>query len=232
MTNTTVFVLVLTTQKKCVKRKIVLIVMDSDFVLVDQEPEEQVNRLRGGRPKGSHWEHFEQTNHTKDGHSRAVCKFCGESWYRGEKAILEGHIANHCKKAPPTIIREYLAKLTENSTPISSNNKKRKSNNDPGQITLNRSFNKIEELSSGFIDRLNRALLKFFVCSGIAFQIVENPFFVDFIKELNPSYTLPSREVLIGRLLEQELARVNNNVSKDLKDEKNLTLGKAFSNFK
>lgn len=206
--------------------------MDSDFVLVDQEPEEQVNRRSGGRPKGSHWEHFEQENHTKDGHSRAVCKFCGESWYRGEKAILEGHIANHCKKAPPTIIREYLTKLTENSTPISSNNKKRKSNNDPGQTTLNQSFNKVEELSSGFIDRLNRALLKFFVCVGIAFQIVENPFFVDFIKELNPSYTLPSREVLVGRLLEQELARVNNKVSEELKDEKNLTLGKAFFNFK
>jgi len=118
-----VFVLVLTTQKKRVKQKIILTAMDSDFVLVNQEPEEQVNR-RSGRPKGSHWEHFEQTNHTKDGHSRAVCKFCGESWYRGEKAILEGHIANHCKKAPPTIIREYLMKLSENSTPISSNNKK------------------------------------------------------------------------------------------------------------
>lgn len=39
---------------------------------------------------------------------------------------------------------------------------------------------------------------------------------------------LPSREVLAGRLLEQELARVNNKVSEDLKHEKNLTLGKAF----
>jgi len=61
---------------------------------------------------------------------------------------------------------------------------------------------------------------------------VENPFFVDFIKELNPSYMLPSREVLVGRLLEQELGRVSNKVSEDLKDEKNLTLGKAFFNFK
>ena len=122
-TNTMVFVLVLTTQKKRVKQKVILTVMDSDFVLVDRESQQQEHRHSGGRPKGSHWEHFEQTNHTKDGHSRAVCKFCGESWYRGEKAILEGHIANHCKKAPPAIIREYLTKLTENSTPISSNKK-------------------------------------------------------------------------------------------------------------
>ena len=63
-----------------------------DFVIINE-------KKNTGRPKGSHWKHFEQSNNTRDGHSHAVCKFCGDSWYRGEKVILEGHIANHCKSA-------------------------------------------------------------------------------------------------------------------------------------
>jgi hypothetical protein len=55
---------------------------------------------------------------------------------------------------------------------------------------------------------------------------------MDFIKELNPSYNLPSREVLAGRIMEEELARVNHKISEELKHEKNLTLGKAFFHFK
>ena len=93
-----------------------------DYVIINE-------KKNTGRPRGSHWKHFEQSNNTRDGHSRAVCKFCGNSWYKGEKAILKGHIANHCKNASTSIIRKYLTKLAENSTGISSNNKKRKLNN-------------------------------------------------------------------------------------------------------
>ena len=48
---------------------------------------------------------------------------------------------------------------------------------------------------------------------------------MDFIKELNPSYILPSREILSGRLIEEELSKVNYKVSEELKNENNLTLG-------
>lgn len=201
--------------------------MESGFVLVDHEREK-----RGGRPKGDHWEHFERTEVTNDGHAKATCKFCGDSWYRGEKVILVGHIANHCKAAPPNIIREYLGKMNE--SPGASTNKKRRSNSNlantevTGQTLLTQSYNKIENLNPGYINRLNRALLKFFVCCGISFQVVENPFFIDFTKELNPSYNLPSRELLSGRFLEEELAKVNNNIENELKNERNLTLGKFY----
>ena len=57
---------------------------------------------------------------------------------------------------------------------------------------------------------------------------MENPFFVKLIKELNPSYKLPSREFLSGRLIEEELGRVNYKVTEELKNENNLTLGKIF----
>jgi hypothetical protein len=51
---------------------------------------------------------------------------------------------------------------------------------------------------------------------------------VDLIKELNPSYTLPSRELLSGQFLEEELSKVNLSIENELKTEKNLTLGKFY----
>jgi hypothetical protein len=64
-----------------------------------------------------------------------------------------------------------------------------------------------------------------FICCGVSFQIIENPFFINLLKALNPGFIPPSREVLSGRLLDTELARVNKNIEKDLKDAKDLTLG-------
>ncbi len=56
------------------------------------------------------------------------------------------------------------------------------------------------------------------------FQIVENPFFVDLIQELNPSYIFLLREVLSERLIEEKLSKVNYKVNKKLRNEDNLTL--------
>lgn len=193
--------------------------------------ENRENKNKGGRRKNDCWEYFDRTNVTKDSHARATCRFCGESWYRGEKAQMEGHLANHCKKAPVDVIREFLKRshneTNETPPPSNSNSKKWKTAKN-SQTFLEQSFRQIEELTSGCIDRINRALIKAFVCCGISFQIVENPFFVELIKELNPSYTLPSREVLSGRLMEEELSRVNYKVTEELKNENNLTLGKIF----
>lgn len=178
---------------------------------------------KGGRRQGDHWEHFIRGEISSDGHARATCKFCDFSLYRGESAKMEGHIANHCKGAPGYVVRVYLEKLSG-----ATQNKKRKAVAESSQTSLEQSFRKIEELSSGYINQINRALVKFFVCCGISFQIVENPFFVDLIKELNPSYTLPPREFLSGRLIEEELSRVNYKVTEELKNESNLTLGEIF----
>src|SRR6266542_6541514 len=127
---------------------------------------------------------------------------------------------------PTLIIREYLIKANE---PTSSNfNNKKQKTAESSQTFLEQSFRQIEELISGYINRINQALIKAFVCCDISFQIVKNPFFVKLIKELNPSYKLPSREFLSGRLIEEELGRVNYKVTEELKNENNLTLGKIF----
>ena len=65
----------------------------------------------------------------------------------------------------------------------------------------------------------------------VSFRIVEHPFFIDFVKELNGGYNLPIQKYLSGHLLESELATVNENIQADLSVQNNLTLSKNFKNF-
>ena len=97
---------------------------------------------------------------------------------------MEGHIANHCKKASSEVIWEYLQRLSKTEETFNffspSNIKKRKSI-DKTQTSLKQLFNQIEELTLGYINQINRTLLKFFICCEVSFQIVKNLFFVDLI---------------------------------------------------
>ena len=63
--------------------------------------------------------------------------------------------------------------------------------------------------------------------SGIPFKVIENPFIIDLFKELNPKYIPPSRTTLSERFLDQEVARVNLNIDKELTSADNLTLSKV-----
>ena len=58
------------------------------------------------------------------------------------------------------------------------------------QTTLN--FEKII-LSESIIREIDSILLKIFVCYNIAFNIVENPFFIELLKALCARYNPPSR---------------------------------------
>ena len=55
--------------------------------------------------------------------------------------------------------------------------------------------------------------------------MVESPFFIDLLKELNSAYNLPSWDVLSNHLLESELGYMNSKVSKELDSMDNLTIG-------
>ena len=189
------------------------------------------NKKKGGRSLNDHWEHFERGEASTDGHARATCKFCGYSMYRGESVKMAGHIANHCKEALGSVVRKYLGKFSETETEIETENtqkKRKKTVSGIEQTSLEQSFRRIEELTSGYVNQINRALIRFFVCCGISFRIVESPFFVELLKLLNPLYMSPSRELLTGRLMEEELSKVNFKVAEELKNENNLTLGKFF----
>ena len=143
----------------------------------------------GGRPLGEIWTHFERKEAVSPGKFGAECKYCQATWKRGETLALEEHLANHCQHAPALILREYMKKVMERRNHTS--NKKRKLNTlSEGQTTMN-DFHDSSELPEGRINQINRALIRFFVACGVAFRIVEHPFFIDFVKELNAGYNLP-----------------------------------------
>jgi hypothetical protein len=85
-------------------------------------------------------------------------------------------------------------------------------------------FHESSQLSEDRIHEIDHACVKAFVVCGIPWHVIENPFFVEFLKTLRPGYTPPSKELLSGRLLSQETAVVNTQVMKDLKNTVNLTL--------
>lgn len=174
-------------------------------------------KSKGGRPQNEVWEHYTQSERDIEGHASATCNYCEQKFGRGDVTILQGHIANHCLNAPSQLIRKYQNIFEEKAR----NTKKRKNN----QSSLHDYHDTDEVLSQGRIDRINRALLKLFICCGIAFHIVESPFFVDLLHELNAAYDPPSRELLANRLLEDELGNINSKINKELDGSNNLTLG-------
>ena len=179
-----------------------------------------------GRPLGSVWNHFTRGEEKVKGKYKAICNYCDKNWERGEPCELEVHLANHCSVAPNEIIREYLTKILSrdaNGNGFNNKNNKRKHSNLSGQTSLDSFAGGNLEISK--VERINQVWAKAFTVCGIPWRVIENPFFVEALKEMNPSYEPPTRELLSGRLFEQQLASVNDKVKRILNQKKNLTLG-------
>ncbi|CAG8504857.1 18208_t:CDS:10 [Dentiscutata erythropus] len=58
----------------------------------------------------------------------------------------------------------------------------------------------------------------------VAIKLVESPFFIDLLKNLNAGYTPPSQKILSNLWLDQETARITVNIDEQLNRLKNLTL--------
>jgi hypothetical protein len=173
-----------------------------------------------GRPLSSVWDEITRGNHVGSGKYQATCNYCNTTWSRGDVSKLEEHLANHCSEAPASIVRKYLNKVLEREDKVS---KKRKivGNN---QLTIT-DYHDFTRMPNARVTRINRAIAKFFVACGISFQVIENPFFINFVKELNSAYELPTREYLSNQLLERELAMVNSSVTAIIEKGTNFTLG-------
>jgi hypothetical protein len=203
--------------EKIIRNILVKMTTDSETTTVPAVPKQ---KNKGGRPLSTIWEDINQGQVIAPGKFSASCKYCETTWKRGELSKLEEHLSNHCKRAPADIVRKYMHKILERQD---KSNKKRKLSCD-GQQTID-NYHDSADLPESRITRINRALIKFFVACGIAFRIVEHPFFINLLKELNGGYDPPSREILAGQMLERELAQVNNNVKLEIEKETNLTIG-------
>jgi hypothetical protein len=182
----------------------------------------------GGRPLGEVWEHFIRGEEKVKGKYKATCSYCNNNWERGEPCNLEAHLANHCNSAPKEVIRTFLSKiLLRNNNESESNNKSNKRKllipSDSSQKTLDNFTG--SSLEKEKIERISQAWVKAFTICGIPWRVIENPFFIEALKEMNPSYEPPSRKLLSGRIFEAQLAKVNDKVKNILEQKKNLTLG-------
>jgi hypothetical protein len=82
-----------------------------------------------------------------------------------------------------------------------------------------------EELSEEWVALIDRSILKAFVMCAVPFRIIENPYFINALKNLQPNYNPPSRECLTTNLLCEESIRTEMKIKNYIEKEKNLTLG-------
>ena len=113
--------------------------------------------------------------------------------------------------------------MKENQTKY---NKKRKVFQE--QRYLDEYHNVARSLPQGWVDQIDKALIKFFVYCRVPFQVIESPFFIDLLKELNLAYNLSFQDILSNHLLESKLEYVNSKVSKELDFTNNLTIGTSI----
>jgi len=180
-------------------------------------------KKKGGRPRAIIWNFFTEGPDQGDGHRSATCSACSTSWLRGKASTLERHILIDCNKVNPEIKEavRYIVEAREKS-PENVTGKKRNSNE---QKNLE-DFFETQSLSQEKKANIEISLIKLFVCCGLSWRLIEHPFFIDFVKQLRPSYDPPNRKTLSGSLLDDEILRVNTKVYRLLEKESNLTLGK------
>ncbi|CAG8830745.1 44488_t:CDS:2, partial [Gigaspora margarita] len=168
----------------------------------------QSRRKSAGRPPSDIWDsHFKKDKEVSKGHYEGTCNY-----------YFEDHLANNCPNVSSDIQQKYLNKILERfGNPKNSLIKK-------NVQTKMIDFHESSKLSLERINEINKACVKAFVICGIPWSIIKNPFFIDFLKTLHPGYTPPSREVLSGHHLSQEIATVNLKIIQKLNFSKNLTI--------
>lgn len=191
-------------------------------------PTEQ-QKKKGGRPQSEVWRHYEKKPLKSAGHFSAKCNYCRTYWPRGHPNELEDHLANNCREVPELVHSFYLGVVSardfgrEDTFSSPENSKKRKTQVDQRELT---DWFESTNINSQKKASITRALVRAFICCGIPFSIIENPFFIEFLHEMRPGYEPPTSELLSGRLLNQETARINDKIKEIIKNSENLTLGK------
>ena len=122
-------------------------------------------------------------------------------WKRAVGKVCEmvDHLALSCQKVSAETKQIFLQEVRDRNT-LKSNHPPPISNSSTimkKQKKITASFESIE-IEKSKVERINHALTQLFVCCGIPFSIVSNPFFIDFVKSLCPAYELPNRISFAG----------------------------------
>ena len=197
---------------------------DHDVISGEESSSEQPKKKhRGGPKRDPVWDYVDIGDHLGDGHYRASCRHCPVVWNRGRPQILKRHLARECANVPQQIKEIWRDSLAMEEKTIKRRNKI--------ESRLSSSFNISNQLDSEIISeerqrQIDRAVLKGWICAGIPFETIDNPFIIDMFKSLNIGYKPPSRFTLSERILDEEIAKVEKSIDAELEDETNLTLSK------
>ena len=209
--------------------------INDDISIIDDYNTQKKNGP--GKKKTSVWNYFEEIGEKKHGHVGCHCKACG--WIRkvGKAYEMVDHLAFKCLKVSGEVKATFLQEVkarpsldvatsstttSTSSTITTTTSSKRVKLQDQKKITAMFENTKID---TSKVQRCNRALTRFFICCGIPFYVIANPFFIDFVKSLCPSYELPNRITFAGSWVNQELAHVTCDILDVIRDSDNITLG-------
>ncbi len=216
-----------------------------DFTFTDSfsdiffdEPNKNNKSSNAGRKKSQVWDYFDQEGTKKHGHVSCICKGCGWKRKVGKAHEMVEHLALTCTNVMGEVRNKCLQELRDRSAlknptldtsdPTSDNNQPKRPRLLLTQPKITTKFESTAQVDSAKEQRCNQALTRFFICCGIPFKVVSNPFFIDLVKCLCPSYQLPNRITFAGSWVNQELSQVVSRISDDVKDSDNITIGKFF----
>jgi hypothetical protein len=140
---------------------------------------------------------------------------------------LQIHLARECKHVDEEVKMKYMRILAEkDGLDDSLEIEVFQANTNQGtKGRLTNFWDKNEELPAERIALIDRSILKAFVVCGLPFHIIENPYFINMIKNLRSNYNPPTREILSTKLLPEETIRVELKIKNSLEQSNNLTLG-------
>ena len=151
-----------------------------------------------------------------DSHKGAECSFCSKVWKRGRPNEMKVHLALKCHAIPFNIKIKCLNMIkTDSNTPADQ----------PSQRNVTNATDNNDLISEERVAKANKALVRFFVCCGVPFSIVDSPFFRDFTKSLCYGYEPPKRTTLSNKYLNTEIASISLKIEEELRHSTNLTLG-------
>ncbi|GBC26306.2 ribonuclease H-like domain-containing protein [Rhizophagus irregularis DAOM 181602=DAOM 197198] len=169
-----------------------------------------IREVRRVRKELHDWDHYFKEPLSSE-HYKARCHYCNQNWFKEKPEILKSHLALYCKDVPLYIKTEYMEMLAVGTT-FTMNRKQKTDSDSSAELTADRK------------DKIDQALIRFFICCGIPFSTIGHPYFINFVQSLCFVYGLPKRTTISTTFLNHETAIILNKIKEEPKYEKNLTL--------
>ncbi|CAG8627349.1 4842_t:CDS:2, partial [Diversispora eburnea] len=146
----------------------------------------------------------------------AKCNWCKEKWSRRQSKDMKIYLTRNCEYIFDEIKTYWRKVLLEETSNIHPQNAK--------QPQITKHFDHITPIPITKSNKIDQALLKAWVCCGFPFQTIENPFIINLFRIAIPGYTLFSRDILSGKLLDQETIQIEKKIENDLEYSNHLTI--------